>query len=182
MAYPEKPLTDYERSHENGGDIKPPPMPTPEALKVPRIQGGAPKLTETTNSDISVTPARSPGFVSPTPGDTPYWERLPPPNAPTRHTLYPASPWKREDVDKQWGGIIKPLGDRLWDTYQKLPPEQKALPAWQQVAKNPQEAAQSIMTRALINQAGVRSELKPETASSIQTGSLFRWLNVLGGK
>ena len=175
MAYPQKPLADYDRSFEMGRDVQPPAMPTPDTLKVPRVQGGAAPLSDTQK----VTPALP---AMPTAGEGPYWNRLPAPAAPTRHTLYPNTPWERGDVEKQWNPLIKGMGDRLWQTYQALPAEQKALPAWQQVAKNPQEAAYSIVARSLANAANVRSELKPEAASTVQTGNLFRWLNAIGGR
>jgi hypothetical protein len=187
MAYPQKPLADYDRSFEMGRDIQPPALPTPDTLKVPRVQGGASPLSDTQRA----TPAIPGGDgiraipaipAMPTKGEGSYWNRLPLPATPTRHTLYPNTPWERGDVEKQWNPLIKGMGDRLWQTYQALPAEQKALPAWQQVAKNPQEAAYSIVARSLANAANVRSELKPEAASTVQTGNLFRWLNAIGGR
>lgn len=192
MPYPGKPLSDYERAFEMGRDIEPPAMPTPEALKTPSVVGGAPKLDAgssgglATSFNTNVTPPPTPPevqytipafFPVPKAGPEPYWVRTPPPEAPTNHTLYPAVPWDRKEIEGQWGDFIKNLGDSIWKRYQALPPEQKALAAWQQVAKNPQEAAYTIVARSLANAARVKSGLTPEAASNIQNSDLFRWLH-----
>ncbi len=205
MPYPGKPLSDYERAFEMGRPIEAPAMPTPDILKAPNIQGGAPKLgvvgsdgaTKFFDQKTPGLPAKpsvvkppevaieprytTPAFpAQPTPGPGPYWERTPLPEAPQRHTLYPAVPWDRKEIETQWGDYIKQLGESIWERYQKLPPEQKALASWQQVAKNPQEAAYSIVARTLANTAKLKSGLTPQGAANTQNSGLFRWLRSVG--
>ena len=183
MPYPSKPLGDYERAFEMGREIEPPALPMPETIKGTNPQGGAPTLSLPTAASPAdwVEPRKLPkGLPIPTPGEGPYWERISLPEPPTQHTLYAPIPWDRKDVEKNWSPVIEQMAESMWQRYQDLPPEQKALPAWQQVAKNPQEAAYTVWARMLANKTGERSRLKQEASEAVRTHPVYRWLQSLG--
>ena len=180
MAYPKSPLQDYERAFEMGKDIEPPAIPMAPLVKVSGNDGGAPRLPEVKEPRRPVWETKRPEL--PVKGDGPYWMRTPAPQAPVSHTLAAPVSWKREDIEKTHGEAIKQLGDQLWERYQTLSPQQKALPAWQQVAQNPHQAAYTIMTRALANSVHIGSGLTSEAAKRIQQGYIYRWLMAVGGE
>jgi hypothetical protein len=169
MAYPKQP-----RGEDVQSEIRT-KLPTPPEIGVPPLpgtnpSGGAPKI----KPQVVTAPE--------VPSVKPFWQNSEA-RQPTRRVLYQPSPWKREDVSKLWQPAMDILGKILWQRYQGLPPEQRAKASWQRIAQNPQEAARTIFTRALMNRAQLAPvELDPLEKQGVQQSDNWKWFqSVTGG-
>jgi hypothetical protein len=188
MAYPTKMKdTESEDVVPKKGDLLPEPAAT---MPLPKTEatGGAPELPEAQKATVHPLPTfqETGGKIAqPRPeGWVPIYQRQPN-QPPDREVLYPPSPWKREDVDTHWGDLIEEMGTKLWERYQALDPKQKAMPIWQQVGKNPQEAARSMVLRVLMGQGNVparkmgQGEITEEQRLSMANQKVYQWFRFL---